>query len=243
MRKVLVGFCIGLLLLLPQKALALDYLYLLLGNGQDLLILGQLVEGSLEEGYRVDVSQAFFSAVTINTPYELPAEIPQQVQVAPFTYTYGYDAPQDFLVPRLGDKVFLSLNRTKGELYQIAHGAYVVDSLDPASLRIQVPQATSQHTASDYIAMLYFIRSNGAEVLKSWDNEEQVLYFNDGITVPYSDYQKLLYCSDERGSLPVATTPEPEQPGQPGQGFIVFLGVACGLGIALWLLRKQRRAA
>ena len=91
MRKVLVGFCIGLLLLLPQKALALDYLYLLLGNGQDLLILGQLVEGSLEEGYRVDVSQAFFSAVTINTPYELPAEIPQQVQVAPFTYTYGYE--------------------------------------------------------------------------------------------------------------------------------------------------------
>ncbi len=49
-RKVLVGFCIGLLLLLPQKALALDYLYLLLGNGQDLLILGQLVEGSLKRG-------------------------------------------------------------------------------------------------------------------------------------------------------------------------------------------------
>lgn len=241
MRKGLVWFCIGVLLFLPQKAFALDYLYLLLGNGQDLLILGQLVEGSSAEGYLVDVSQAFLSAVTINTPYELPTDIPKQVQVAPFTYTYGYNAPQDFLVPRIGDKVFLSLNRTKGNYYQIAHGAYVVDSLDPDSLRIQVPKATSQHTASDYIAMLYFIRSNGTEVLKSWDNEEQVIYFNDGITVPYSDYQKLLYCSDERGPLPVMSVPEPEQSEQ--KPIIWFLCIACGLAITLWLWRKHRRAA
>jgi len=226
MRKLFICFCILSLFFLPQTAWGANYLNGMLENEQDLLVLGQIVDGCAADGYRLQVVKAFQSQYG-TVRYVLP-DVPQEIMVQGFGYSYSQ--PEDFVTPKIGDKVFLSLRKKILQQYQVANGAYLVDSLDPATLRIVAPGNIDDASEGDLTAIGLFIRSDGTKVATRCDPRTRTLFLAEGESFSYDQYQDMLFVIEDRDQLEAMAVGADN-----GFSFVTVLGFALG-GAALGFL-------
>lgn len=135
MKKNLLPFTIlvlSFLLLFAPTAYGADALYHFMHNSHDALILGRV--SSVEDGIcAIDVSETIVSP--INARNTAPARLlkPQTVKInmSDIIYYSHENRP-----PLLDDNVLISVDQVAEDMFTVANGAYLVDSLDKLNISV-----------------------------------------------------------------------------------------------------------
>ena len=152
---------------------------------------------------------------------------------------------QGWLIPKVGDKVLLSLNEA-GSTYAVSHGAYkLTDSVHERAL-VMAPKGTPLPILADYYAIQLFIQSDGKQVVQGFDGENILLH--DGTAISYiKAADKLNMQTITQQDMDYGKDGTAEQPTWFDDfvkkygfaGVVLILGGSFLLGI--WLSKRNRR--
>lgn len=182
-KNLFLAFCCSLLLVVAVSgsAFAADMLSRFLGNDQHALIIGKVADTKKDGSFIVYPTHTFVSANGLVPGYEAP-KLLNKVTVKNFTYSYDQKYG-GWLIPKVGDKVLLSLNADTEKTYTIANGAYKLDDSVYERASVVAPEGTPLQTLADYYAIQLFIQSDGQKVVQGFDGEN--ILFQDGTTESY----------------------------------------------------------
>ncbi len=175
------GLSLLLILVFSATALAADTLTRFLGNDQDALIIGKVADSKRDGSFIVYPTHTFVSVNGIVPNYEAP-KLKNKITVQGFTYSYD-EKWQGWLIPKIGDKVVLSLDVVKDDTYEIAYGAYKLDDSVYKRALVMVPKGTPLTQLADLYAIQLFIQSDGQKVVSGFDEENILLH--DGTSISY----------------------------------------------------------
>lgn len=182
-KRTFMAFCLSLLMVLvfSSTALSADILTRFLGNDQDALIIGKVADSKRDGSFIIYPTHTFVSANGIVPNYEAP-ELKNKITVQGFTYSYDQKW-QGWLIPKVGDKVVLSLDVVKDDTYKIANGAYKLDDSVYKRALVIAPKGTPLTQLADLYAIQLFVQSDGQKTVKGFDEENILLH--DGTSVSY----------------------------------------------------------
>lgn len=94
-----------------------------------------------------------------------PADSPslnENIAVEKFRYSYCEDHTDISMSPRVGDNIFISLNKN-GAKYTMANGAYKISSVDYKLLTFYASESMRESDClANIVALAYFVRTDGS---------------------------------------------------------------------------------
>lgn len=97
----------------------------------------------------------------------------ENISVDKFRYSYCDEHSDISLTPRVGDNVFISLNKL-GSRYAMANGAYKVSSVDYKMLTFYASESMrNKECLAEIVTLAYFVRTNGS--MRKFNFENGVL--------------------------------------------------------------------
>ena len=187
MKKI--SFFVTLILLaisLCPTVSAYDNISDIISGNQDYLVLGTVVDINndsviLEHYQTIDVDVSSTDNFSRN----------QNITIDKFRYSYCDKHSDISTIPRVGDNVFISLNK-KGSSYIMVNGAYKITSVDYKMLTFYASESMKgQDCLADIVALAYFVRTNGVgrdftfekgTLTANLDGKKLTLYPTDNIT-------------------------------------------------------------
>ena len=138
-------------------------------NGeQDFLVLGTVVD--IDDKY---VLLEHYQTIRFRNGIEKTFTRNDNIKISKFRYSYCEDHSDISLTPRVGDNVFISLNRN-GNTYTMVNGAYKISSVDYKMLTFYASESMKGNDClADIVALAYFVRTNGTG--RNFDFENGVL--------------------------------------------------------------------
>ena len=158
----------------------------IISGNQDYLVLGTVVDINndsviLEHYQTIDVDVTSTDNLSRN----------QNITIDKFRYSYCDEHSDISTIPRVGDNVFISLNK-KGSSYIMVNGAYKISSVDYKMLTFYASEnMKGQECLADIVALAYFVRTNGVgrdftfekgTLTANLDGKKLTLYPTDNIT-------------------------------------------------------------
>lgn len=101
------------------------------------------------------------------------ASLNENISVDKFRYSYCDEHSDISLSPRVGDNIFISLNKL-GTRYAMANGAYKVSSVDYKMLTFYASESMrNKECLAEIVTLAYFVRTNGS--MRKFNYENGVL--------------------------------------------------------------------
>lgn len=146
--------------------LAADNVFEIIDGSQDYLILGTVVD--INDTY---VVLEHYQTVGADEDSLTPLKRNENISIDKFRYSYCDEHSDISVTPRLGDNVFISVNRN-GKNYTMANGAYKISSVDYKMLTFFVSEdMKNQDCMADIMALAYFVRTNGEKKDFAFEND------------------------------------------------------------------------
>lgn len=190
-RKWLILFCTFAILIgvcKPVTVLAADAEWRMMHGEQDALVIGTVTE-EIEEGYKVEVAQAFWCNQDAAKGRMIPIEeVPAEMIIEEIRYAFSYHGKS---VPEVGDYIFISVDK-KGSVWEQVWLAMEVSSTDPANMEFAQPE---NMTNSEY-AWQIFVLSGGETTSFAFDGDD-ILYVDGEIVFDRAEYLKELKANQE----------------------------------------------
>lgn len=218
---LLIAALFAVLLCFPMNVRAFDLLHGMLHGDQDTIVIGTIKE-ALDDGYLIQKEHVIFcSEHTDHVPNYAPLpeeDIPDELTVSEFTYTYSYHQKKQ---PEVGDSVCLALNQ-EGDIWHPVNIPLELSSTDLDTLETTTPQ---YRKAAPY-ALQLFLRSNGEITDFSYSNGDLLV---DGEVV-FSDIenQKMLIAQSDAESEEASRTVLPEETIPDAAASVSIIGGADG---------------
>lgn len=185
-RKWLILFCTFAILIgvcKPVTVLAADAEWRMMHGEQDALVIGTVTE-EIEEGYKVEVAQAFWCKQDAAKGRMIPIEeVPAEMIIEEIRYAFSYHGKS---VPEVGDYIFISVDK-KGSVWEQVWLAMEVSSTDPANMEFAQPE---NMTNSEY-AWQIFVLSGGETTSFAFDGDD-ILYVDGEIVFDRAEYLKTM---------------------------------------------------
>ncbi len=253
-RFILIIF--GIVLILCTNAYAADELYRFMHNDHDALIIGEIT-GIHETGVKVRVEKSIVSAKNLNETHpKKQLRLSEATVISPFVYAGFYNEDGNCIAEHsVGDYVLLSLKKA-GNKFEIAWGAYKVDSLSYENLSVVLPENSQVWNRMESAAVKVFINSDGKITEFAFDGdsktvyagEERVVIFNEdtGNGETTFEYKNLTKDDSSRGIIGGADGPTIiSVSGNPIKAMIipviVFAAIIFASGFAIGYIVKGKR--
>ena len=137
----------------------------IINGSQDYLILGTVVDIN-----NTHVVLEHYQTVGTDGNTSRPLKRNENISIDKFRYSYCSEHSDVSVTPRLGDNVFISVNRN-GNGYTMANGAYKISSVDYKMLTFFAFESMkNQDCMADVMALAYFVRTNGEKKDFSFEN-------------------------------------------------------------------------
>lgn len=148
-------FVIIMLLCMTFFALAQGNVSGILAGDQDYVLLGTVVDIT-DTSIILDPYHCIH-----NGNGTMSISLDENIEISKFRYSYCAEHTDISTSPRVGDNVFLSLNRTSGG-YVMANGAYKTSSVSYKLLTFYVPESVKGKSClAEIVALSHFVRNNG----------------------------------------------------------------------------------
>lgn len=173
--------------MLSNIAYAADALYRLMHNDHDALIIGEIADID-EIGAKAKVVKSIVSAKNLNENHpKKQLKLSEAKIIMPFGYTGFYNEDGSHMVnPRVGDYILASLNK-HGNNFEVAWGAYKVDSLDYKDLSVVLPENSKIWSRMEAAAIKVFINSDGQITEFAFDGDSKIVYAGEEKVVIFSE--------------------------------------------------------
>lgn len=128
----------------------------IIGGSQDYLLLATVVD--------IDGSSIILAPYhSIYTNDDKPTQsLNENITVEKFRYSYCDDHTDISMSPRVGDNIFISLDKN-GYKYSMANGAYKISSVDYKLLTFYASESMRESDClADIVALAYFVRTDGS---------------------------------------------------------------------------------
>lgn len=178
--------CIALIfifvLILNNNVYAADGLYRLMHNDHDALIVGEII--SIDENdIKVSVEKNIISNKNLNDyAVRKQLNLSEVSIISSFRYTFFYDENDNEGNPSVGDYVLMSVLKS-GKGFEIAWGAYKVDSLDYKNLSVVLPKYASMSCKMEAAAIKTFVNSDGEINEFFFDGDKEIVYAGEDKTI------------------------------------------------------------
>lgn len=154
-----------------------DNVFEIIEGSQDYLVLGTVVD--INDTY---VVLEHYQTVDAENSALVPLKRNENISIDKFRYSYCDEHSDISVTPRLGDNVFISVNKN-GKSYTMANGAYKISSVDYKMLTFFASEdMKNQDCMADIMALAYFVRTNG---------EKKDFTFENGTLTTFVDSKKL----------------------------------------------------
>ncbi|WP_313757770.1 hypothetical protein [Tissierella sp.] len=178
--------CIALIfifvLILNNNVYAADGLYRLMHNDHDALIVGEII--SIDENdIKVSVEKNIISNKDLNNyAARKQLNLSEVNIISSFRYTFFYDENDNEGNPSVGDYVLMSVLKS-GKGFEIAWGAYKVDSIDYKNLSVILPRYVSMGYKMEAAAIKAFVNSDGEINEFFFDGNKEIVYAGEEKTI------------------------------------------------------------
>lgn len=199
-RLILIMFGI---LMLCTNADAADPLYRFMHNDHDALIIGEIT-GIHETGVRVRVEKSIVSAENLNETHpKKQLSLSEATVISPFGYEGFYNEDSSCIVdPSVGDYVLLSLKKT-GNKFEIAWGAYKVDSLNNENLSVVLPDNSQVWSRMEAAAVKVFVNNDGKITEFAFDGDSKTVYAGEeGVVIFHENNDTGENSFEDRNKIP-----------------------------------------
>ncbi len=169
---------------IPMTSYAADAEWRMMHGEQDALVVGTVTEIT-EEGYKVEVAQALWCKQDTAKGRMIPIEdVPSEMIIPEIHYTYSYHVRTE---PQVGDYLFISVDKKKGDIWEQNWLAMEVSSTDTATMEFAQPE---NMTNSEY-AWKIFVLSGGETTSFAFEGND-ILYVDGEIVFERAEYLKEL---------------------------------------------------
>ncbi|MBQ6998431.1 MAG: hypothetical protein IJN62_01410 [Clostridia bacterium] len=144
----------------------------IIGGNQDHLLLATVVDidGS-------SIILAPYHSIYVND--SATKSLNENITVEKFRYSYCDDHTDISMSPRVGDNIFISLDKS-GSKYTMANGAYKISSVDYKLLTFYASESMRESEClADIVALAYFVRTDGSMRDFRFENGSLTTYIDD----------------------------------------------------------------
>ena len=174
---------------IPMTSYAADAEWRMMHGEQDALVVGTITE-TTEDGYKVEVAQAVWCKQDTAKGRMIPIEdVPSEMIIPEIRYAYSYHVRTE---PQIGDYLFISVDKKKGDIWEQNWLAMEVSSTDIATMEFAQPE---NMTNSEY-AWKIFVASGGETTSFAFDGSD-ILYVDGEIVFDRAEYLKELQAEKE----------------------------------------------
>lgn len=137
----------------------------------------------------VDVNDSFVVVAPYHNIYNgensQQLSVSNNISIAKFRYSYCSDHADISTTPRVGDNIFVSLNKNGSE-YVVANGVYKTSSVDYKLLTFYASESMKgRDCMSEIVALAYFVRTDGSMRSFNFENGELTVESDSKILTLY----------------------------------------------------------
>lgn len=156
MKKVMSVFLlISLILCICISANAQGNVSDIFGSNQDYLLLATVIDVTDTSVFVAPYHNIYNGDDTKQMP------LTSNIEISKFRYSYCSDHSDISATPRMGDNIFISLNKN-GDVYKMANGAYKTSSVDYKMLNFYASESMKgSDCLAEIVALANFVRTDG----------------------------------------------------------------------------------